>query len=124
MVLIDANVILRSLLNDNAEMMAKVGHLISKTKVFVRYEVLAEVIYVLEKVYKMEKKDILANINVFLNHKNVTTENAPVLQLALKTYGEKNLDFVDCILYAFKAILGVNVFTFDKKLDNLIKEIL
>jgi len=67
MVIIDANAILRYVLRDNAEMAKKVHELISSCKVTVRYEVMAEVLYVLEKVYHMPRNEIVDGIvNIFL----------------------------------------------------------
>ena len=43
-----------------------------------------------------------------------------VLMLGVETYAEKNLDFIDCILYAYKCIKGYEIFTFDKKLKKLL----
>lgn len=47
MVLLDANAVLRYILNDNVEMASEVSLLISSGKVIVPIFVLAEVIYVL-----------------------------------------------------------------------------
>ena len=86
MVLIDANVILRSFLNDNDEMVAKVRKFVAVSTFFVRHEVLAEVIHVLRrKVYYMEKGDIVGGIMLFLSHPNVTADDEPVLNLALRS---------------------------------------
>ena len=43
-----------------------------------------------------------------------------VLVLGVETYAEKNLDFIDCILYAYKCIKSYEIFTFDKKLKKLL----
>ena len=51
MVILDANVILRYLLNDNQEMAERADHLIQTEEVSVTIEVMAEVIYVLKGVY-------------------------------------------------------------------------
>lgn len=37
-----------------------------------------------------------------------------VMKLGLETYAEQNLDFVDCILYAYNRIKGYEIKTFDK----------
>jgi len=123
MVFVDANVILRYTLNDNLEMAAKVRELIAKTKVSVRYEVLAEVVYVLGKVYSLPRNEIVSGINVFLSYPNVETEAEDALSLALKTYSEVSMDFVDCVLYALRAIYGHDVFTFDKQLNSMINKL-
>ena len=46
-----------------------------------------------------------------------------VLKLGLETYAENNLDFVDCILYAYKSLKNYDVLTFDKKLKRLLDNV-
>ena len=116
--LIDANVILRYMLNDHQEMAEK-AKIAIRSGVFTTPEVLAEVVYVLQGVYKVPRevaaKSLLALLTeVHVEHKNVCIE-------ALTIYADKRLDFVDCILIARNHILGENIITFDKKLSkNLI----
>ena len=123
MLIIDANAILRYTLNDNIDMAKTVNELIGKHKVTIRYEVMAEVVYVLEKMYKLSRKEVRDGLKAFLALPNVETETKSVLLLALETYADKNLDFVDCLLYAYKALHGYDVFTFDKKLNNLLNTV-
>ena len=42
------------------------------------------------------------------------------MKLGIKTYTERNLDFPDCILYAYNQIKGYEIRTFDKKLQRLL----
>ena len=123
MLLIDANAILRYMLNDNPDMALKTRDLISKSKIFTRYEVLAEVIYVLNKVYLLPRIEISEGIKVFLLHPNMETESEEVMTLALETYANTNMDFVDCVLYSFNKSCGYGVFTFDKQLNSMINKI-
>ena len=118
MLLIDANAILRYMLNDNPDMALKVRDLIDTSKIFIRYEVAAEVVYVLNKVYLLPRNEITDGIKIFLSHPNAETETEEIIILALETYKNANIDFVDSILYAFKKIYDYDVFTFDKKLNN------
>ena len=120
MLIIDANAILRYVLYDNEDMAKEVNNLIQNNKVTIRYEVMAEVIYVLEKVYSMPRFEIADGIKFFLNLSNIEIESVTVLQVALKTYADTNMDFVDCLLYGFKMSLNCDIFTFDKKLKNLL----
>ena len=46
-----------------------------------------------------------------------------IMLLALETYAGKKIDFVDCLLYGFKALYGYDVFTFDKKLNKLLNTV-
>ena len=66
MLFVDANAILRYLLYDNTDMADKVCKLIEKNKIFIRYEVLAEVVYVLNKVYSMPRAEIAGCVEKFL----------------------------------------------------------
>ena len=120
MLIIDANAILRYILDDNEDMARQVNGLISGNKVTVRFEVIAEVIYVLEKVYSLPRSEIADGVKVFLSLSNIETETDEVLFLALETYAHKKIDFVDSLLYSFKVICGYDVFTFDKKLKALL----
>ena len=121
MLLVDANAILRYTLNDNADMAARVSELIVKAKISVRYEVLAEVVYVLNKVYALPRAELVEGIQVFLSSPNVEMESAEVVPLALKAYAETNMDFVDCVLYGLNAAYGHDIFTFDKQLNSKIR---
>ncbi|MCL2528202.1 MAG: PIN domain-containing protein [Defluviitaleaceae bacterium] len=122
MLLIDANAILRYLLCDNAGMAEKIEDLLENAVVTVRYEVLAEVIYVLNKVYKLQRVEIHEVIVKFLDLDSVNIEDNAVAVLALETFSQTRLDFVDTLLYAFHVINGAEVFTFDKKLLNKISQ--
>ena len=123
MLILDTNAILRYMLSDNLDMATKVNEIITNNRVMARYEVVAEVVYVLEGVYSLPRNKVKDSINTFLSVPNVETESKSVLLLALETYADKNIDFVDCLLYAFKALQGYDVFTFDKKLNKLLNTI-
>ena len=121
MLLIDANAILRYILCDNADMAEQVEILLENNEVVVRNEVLAEVVYVLSKVYKLPRNEIYAVASQFLDLENVKTDDKPVVILALETFSQTGLDFVDTLLYSYHAIKGAEVFTFDKKLLSKMK---
>ena len=123
MLYVDANAILRYILRDNADMAEKVCDLLVTTKVSVRYEVLAEVVYVMNKVYSMPRGEIAGYIETFLQLPNVATESEDALSVALKMYAESTMDFVDCVLYGFKAVYGHDVFTFDKQLNAMLNKL-
>jgi predicted nucleic-acid-binding protein len=140
MVVLDANVILRYLLNDN-EAMAKEAENVIKTEVtmvlYVHYnvrhrtlyviktevtmvpiEVIAEVVYVLKGVYSVDGNKIRDALMEFLSE--VTVAEKEVIQVGLDAYAENNLDFVDCILYAYSCVKKYDIKTFDKKLNKLL----
>ena len=109
MILIDANAILRFILYDNHDMAVEVCELLESNKVFLRYEVIAEIVYVLHKVYMMPKTEIGDCIKKVLKLTNVDTESEEILFLALEKYAMVNIDFIDCILCGFNEIYGFKV---------------
>ena len=115
--LIDANVILRYLLNDDKEQAEKASLVISEGA-FTLSEVIAEVVYVLHDVYKVEKDEIRDTLIALFDE--VTVDNEPVIEEALKLYAKEGLDYVDGILAARSRYLNETVFSFDKKLNSLL----
>lgn len=116
--MLDANMILRYLLNDNKEMADEVQKIIEEGSVQVTIEVLAEVVYVLKGVYSVGREEIKSSLVNFLSE--VESNEHEVVKLGLETYAEQSLDFVDCILYAYSKVKGYEIKTFDKKLKSLL----
>lgn len=73
MKILDANMILRFLLRDNEEMADTACEILSTGRVMVTTEVIAESVYVLEKVYKIERREIQNALCSFLQIENVTS---------------------------------------------------
>ncbi len=118
MVMLDANMILRYLLNDDQKMADIADQYLDAGDVSVTIEVIAEVVYVLKGLYSMDRGAIADTIKGFLEL--VNCRDMDVLTAALDTYGARNLDFVDCVLYGYHAVKGVKIATFDKKLLKLL----
>lgn len=115
MILLDANYILRYLLNDNAEMFEEAKKVIEHKHFFVLNEVMVEVVYVLEGVYKVPRSEIVKVLTKFILLDNASMhESKSILVTAFKIYHDKNIDFVDSYLCALKKKYEVK--TFDKKL--------
>ena len=119
MALLDTNMILRYLLDDNQEMADVVEEYLDARTASVTTEVIAEVVYVLKGVYSMERNLISSVVNDFL--KLVSCRESDVLNIALDTYANHNLDFVDCVLYGYHVAKGATIATFDKKLQKLLR---
>ena len=118
MVIFDTNMILRYILNDDRDMADKAEAYINNDDVFVTLEVIAEVVYVLNGVYQMNRAKIAEAITLFLGL--VDCKEKAVLQFALNAYANHSLDFVDCVLYAYNKIRRIEIATFDKKLLRLL----
>lgn len=118
MQMLDTNMILRYLLNDSREMADEAETIIKEGSVLLTTEVVAEVVYVLKGVYSVERGQIASCLLEFLSEVIIPEEQ--VVRLGLETFAEQNLDFVDCILYAYNQIKGYEIRTFDKKLQRLL----
>lgn len=121
MKIVDANVILRYLLNDTEGLSEKAAELIENNEVYVPNEVIAEIVYVLEKVYKVENSEISSSLMELFDYDNLRVSDIDVVNEALKIYSEMKLDFVDTLLYAYHKVRKYEIYTFDKKLNNLLK---
>ena len=102
-VLLDANVLIRFLTKDHDE------HYRISYKIFEQIEsgeteallmdfILAEVVYVLKRIYKYDKSDISLALKKMLLYNHIYTENKLVTFEALDIYADKNIDFADAML--------------------------
>ncbi len=122
-VLLDANVLIRFLTKDHEE------HYKKSYKIFEQIEsgemeallmdfILAEVVYVLKRIYKYNKSDISSALKKILLYNHLYTENKLVIFEALTIYTDKNIDFADAMLCAKRQIEGFEIISFDKDLDR------
>lgn len=120
--LLDANAVLRFLLQDVEEQFQHIRTIVRTKRCYVTLEVLAEACYVLEGLYQVPRDDI---INSFRNLNNdVVIFNADVLFRSLEIFNKApKLDFVDCLLYGYKKEKGLDIITFDRKLLKRLEEI-
>ena len=118
--LIDANVILRYLLKEPQDQAERARDVI-EAGAFTTMEVTAEVVYVLQKVYSVNRAEVSAAIAKAAGE--IAFDEYDVLILALELFGTRNLDFVDCVLAARSVVKQDDVFTFDRKLAGLIEKL-
>lgn len=121
--IVDANIILRYLLQDAVQFLDQARDKIENHNIFIPNEVIAEVVYVLEKVYKVERPHILDSIQNLLTYKNIKTHDKNIIVEALRKHSEIKIDFVDALLFSYSKVGGHTVFTFDKKLNQLFDEL-
>lgn len=119
---IDANVILRYLLDDHPEHSRQAAEVIDNSSVFVAVEVLCEVVYVLSGVYSVERTMITEKLTEFISLDTVVVDDDQVLTKALGVFAESRIDFVDTVLYAYSKVRGDHIVTFDQKLTKLMRE--
>ena len=118
MVYADANILIRYIVNDDEEMASKAESAINSGTLFVLPEVFAEVVYVLTKVYGIDRVDVADSMLELLGY--VSTTVPFVMHAAFTYYRETKLAFVDCILAAYSIIGEKEILSFDKKLNSFI----
>jgi predicted nucleic-acid-binding protein len=118
MVVLDTNTILRCILQDDLETALLVNERVSREECLVFPEVVAEIVYVLLKIYRLDRKTIVQSVSTILGHENILVHNKRVVETGLRHFGETNLDFVDCLLIGYAIVEGHRVFTFDIELQK------
>jgi predicted nucleic-acid-binding protein len=118
MLIVDANIVLRYLLLDHAELSEKAAEIIENNQVFIPFEVVAEVVYVLEKVYQIERVEICHSIEKLFDDDNIHTYDSDILYKALEIFTEKRIDFVDTLLCGYSLVRGDEVKTFDNQINK------
>ena len=106
MIAIDTNVLLRYLLEDDADQLPKAVKLISgKWKVLVTDAVLVETIWTLRgKKYNLNKLEVISVLQALFQEPNIRFEDGQVVWMALNDYRKakpvngKDADFADALI--------------------------
>lgn len=122
--LIDANVILRYLLRDDEKLFKRTSELLERVKVgeetvIIPECVLTESVYVLLKIYKVERRVIAEKLKGLLSYKGVINPDKNELTDSFILFEKTQLGIVDCILCAKSINSGNHLFTFDDELKNI-----
>ena len=115
---LDTNVLLRLLLNDNAVQTAQIGSIVDDFDLLeVSDLAVAEVAFVLEKVYFLERSSICEAFELLMANQSLNL-NRTLLRRVLPLYREHaSLSFVDCCLpYYAELNRALPLMTFDVKL--------
>jgi predicted nucleic-acid-binding protein len=122
--LIDANVVLRYLLQDDDALFKKASSLLERVKVgeeaiIIPESVLAECVYVLLKVYQIEKQIIAEKLRDLFAYKGIVNPDKKDLIDSITLFGQTQLSIVDCIACSKSINNGFSLFTFDDDLRNI-----
>ena len=122
MIYLDTNIVLRYLLDDHIKLSVKARQIIdSETNLFICDGVCAEIVYVLGKVYKVERELVKQTISDFINKDNITVSSKQIINKSLEIFSQQNIDYIDSLLCAFNYVDNIYIETFDKKLKKLLK---
>lgn len=122
--LIGANVVLRYLLRDDNALFKKASALLDRVKlgeeaVVIPECVIAESVYVLLKVYKVDRLIISEKLRGLFAYKGVVNPDKRDLVDSLTLFGQTQLSIVDCIVCSKSINHGMSLFTFDSDLQNI-----
>ena len=120
MIIVDANIVLRYVLDDHPTLSLKAAEIIEHQSVTLPIEAACEVVYVLQKVYNVERADIYQKLSDLVNQRLVLVEKTEVFLRALECYSTTTFDFVDTLLWAYHAVECHQVLTFDERLHKYI----
>lgn len=122
----DTNVFIRFLVGDDEPNYQKAIELFvdiesEKVNAILLESVFAEIVFVLEKIYKVEKKILADQLLKIIGLRGIRTNNKELFIKALEIYQTSKIDIVDCILAAHSIINHTDIFTFDNELKKLIQ---
>ena len=118
---VDTSVILRLLVKDDEAKIRASENLIRNAKergviLYLLPVAVLEIVWVLEKLYKFNKKTIREIVEAILNTPELKCELAGVLLNAVRDYEEKNIKFADAVMGHWGLERGFStVYTYDEK---------
>ncbi len=118
---IDTSVILRLLIKDDPVKARSCEKLLKEAEqrgliLYLLPVAIMETVWVLEKIYKFERKTIREIIEAILNTPQLKIEMETVFRKAIRNYEEKNIKFADAMMgyWGLEKDLSI-IFTYDEK---------
>lgn len=118
--IIDTNLIIRYLVNDDPAKVSRVENLLKTetSKNILLDTVIAEIIWVLQSYYELDKKEIIQKINALIHVESIEC-NAFLINRALTIWESYNISYVDAYISAVAELGEMNLYTYDKKLKSI-----
>ena len=117
---VDTNVLVRLATRDGAKQVAAAEAFVAKG-VWVPHLVLAEAMWVLASMYDLGPAEIATAVEMFLNHRDLTLQDADAVAAALEHFRKRpKLGFSDCLVLEVARKAGhLPLGTFDRELGKL-----
>lgn len=125
MILVDTNIILRLILDDSPILSPKARIIFEKiarseTKAFVSLLTISEVIFTLERSYKIPKTEIVKSLSLMFKLAGLAVEKQKLVQQAFIFYTDKNISFPDAYHIAFMEHKNLSqIYSFDEDFDKI-----
>lgn len=120
--ILDANIIIRFLVNDDIIKTNAVEKLLQSDKTLILSDVtISEIVWVLSSYYEEEKTDIIEKITALVHLPSIKCNKKTILT-ALALFKKHNIDWVDAYLAAYteENELG-EIYSYDRDLDKIKK---
>jgi predicted nucleic-acid-binding protein len=117
---VDTNLLIRLIVRDDSRQVAAAEAFIERGA-WVSHLVLAEAAWVLSAVYERDARSLAATIEMLLNHKTLSIQDADVVAAALEHFRRRPaVGFSDCMLLEIARKSGhLPLGTFDRNLSKL-----
>jgi len=118
---IDTNLLVRYLTGDDPSKANDVNRLLLKAaqgeiRLLIPSVVIAELVWVLQSFYKLERSEIVPLLNAILHTHGVEVSDKTVVSDAISIYRDDAVDFIDAWIVAFAKAAEVRaIYTFDRK---------
>jgi predicted nucleic acid-binding protein len=118
---VDSNVLLRHLTGDPPEQARRAGELLRAAERLIVVDlVVAEVVYVLESVYEVERTRVAQLVRAILAFPALVVTDETLLLRTLELYELHRIHFVDAYLAACAEVSGIGVVaSFDRDIDRI-----
>ncbi|MDZ7719443.1 MAG: PIN domain-containing protein [Balneolaceae bacterium] len=88
--------------------------------IYINHIVLTEWVWVLTRSYKIGKTQIVRELEILLDSKEIELEDKETLRVAVNEFAQSNADFSDCLISAKNQNSSKDpTFTFDKEASKL-----
>ena len=118
---IDTNLLVRFLTEDDPSKANDVKRLLLKAaqgeiRLLIPSVVIAELVWVLQSFYKLERSEIVPLLNAILHTHGIEVSDKTVVSDAIAMYRNEAIDFIDAWIVAFAKAAEVRaIYTFDRK---------
>jgi predicted nucleic-acid-binding protein len=118
---VDSNILIRHLTGDPPdEAMEATAFLRGADNLIVVDLVVAEVVYVLESVYELEREHVAELVRAILAFRAIVVSDLPLLLRALEIYEQHRIHFAESYLAASAEVSGVGVVaSFDRAIERV-----
>jgi len=118
---VDSNVLIRHLTGDPTDQARQATDFLRSGEALILVDlVVAEVVYVLESVYEVERERVAELVRAILGFATITVVDEALLLRALEIYEQYRIHFADSYLAACAELSGVGaVASFDRDIDRV-----